>query len=201
MILHGGRLSPFVRRVQLWLSVQDRPFERHYASVFDADFGGLLAINPLGRVPVLVTDDGTSLLETSAVIDYLDETAAPGRRLIPASGPERWRILQTIGLSHGIAEKTVALIYEHHRRPAELQWRDWRNRIETQIRSGLVALDEAIGPNVSPIAAVGLSAVCAYDLVATKFPALTDAGLTGLAQLSAQANALPAFAGTHPSRA
>lgn len=201
MILHGGRLSPFVRRVQLWLSVQERPFERNYASVFDADFGGLLAINPLGRVPVLVTDDGTSLLETAAIIDYLDETAAPGRRLIPASGPQRWRMLQATGLAHGIAEKTVALIYERHRRPTALQWPEWGQRIETQIRNGLVALDEVIGPSTTPIDAVGLSAVCAYDLVATKFPALTNEGLTRLTQLSAQANALPAFAGTHPSRA
>src|SRR5688572_29708694 len=69
MILHGGRLSPFVRRVELWLAVQERPVERRYVSVFDADFGRLLAVNPLGRVPVLETDDGLGLFETSAIID------------------------------------------------------------------------------------------------------------------------------------
>lgn len=201
MILHGGRLSPFVRRVELWLAVQERPIERRYVSVFDADFGGLLAVNPLGRVPVLETDDGLSLFETSAIIDYIDETAAPGHRLIPASGPLRWQLLQGISLAHGIAEKAVALIYERHRRPADLQWPEWRNRIKTQISSGLAALEEAVGPDASPLAGLGLSAVCAYELVATKFPALARPGFANLDTLSERASALPAFAATHPSNA
>ena len=201
MILHGGRLSPFVRRVELWLAVQERPVERRYVSAFDADFGGLLAMNPLGRVPVLEADDGLSLFETSAIIDYLDETAAPGRRLIPAGGPVRWQLLQGISLAHGIAEKVVALIYERDRRPVDLQWPEWRNRIEAQISSGLAALDDAVGPQASPLAGLGLSAICAYDLVNTKFPALARPGFANLDALSARASALPAFAATHPSLA
>lgn len=201
MILHGGRLSPFVRRVELWLAVQERPVERRYVSVFDADFGGLLAMNPLGRVPVLEADDGLSLFETSAIIDYLDETAAPGRRLIPVGGRARWQLLQGVSLAHGIAEKTVALIYERDRRPADLQWPEWRNRINTQISSGLAALEEAVGPEASPLDGLGLSAVCAYDLVTTKFPALARPGFANLDALSARARALPAFAATHPSLA
>jgi glutathione S-transferase len=201
MILHGGRLSPFVRRVELWLVAQERTFERNYASVFDPDFGGLMAINPLGRVPVLVLDDGRSLFETSAILDYLDDTAPSGRRLVPASGAERWQALQALALAHGTAEKVVALIYEQLRRPADLQWPEWRDRIKTQIRSGLTALDALIGPGTAPLDGLGLSAVCAYDLAATKFPALTSEGLANLADLSVRANAVPAFAATHPSLA
>ena len=201
MILHGGRLSPFVRRVELWLSVQQRPFDRNYASVFDADFGGLLAINPLGRVPVLVIDDGTSLFETAAIIDYLEETAPSGRRLIPASGEPRHHVLQSLALAHGIAEKTVALVYETSRRPAHLQWSDWQERIETQIRNGMMALESRIGTATAPEDAVGISATCAYDMAACKFPALTGMALPNLVGLSQRANALPAFAATHPSRA
>jgi glutathione S-transferase len=201
MILHGGRLSPFVRRVELWLVAQDRAFERNYVSVFDPDFGGLMAINPLGRVPVLVLDDGTSLFETSAILDYLDDTAPAGRRLVPASGAQRWQTLQALALAHGTAEKVVALIYDRLRRPADLQWPEWQDRIKTQIRSGLVSLEALIGPDTAPLDGIGLSAVCAYDLAATKFPALTSEGLPNLANLSARANALPAFAATHPSLA
>jgi glutathione S-transferase len=201
MILHGGRLSPFVRRVELWLVAQERTFERNYVSVFDPDFGGLMAINPLGRVPVLVLDDGTSLFETSAILDYLDDTAPAGRRLVPASGAERWQSLQALALAHGTAEKVVALIYERLRRPKVLQWPEWKDRIKTQIRSGLIGLNTLVGPDLTPLGALGLSAVCAYDLAATKFPALTNEGLESLAGLSARANALPAFATTHPSLA
>jgi glutathione S-transferase len=198
MILHGGRVSPFVRRVELWLAVQERPVERRYVSVFDADFGGLLAQNPLGRVPVLQTADGASLFETFAIIDYLEETAPPERRLIPAAGPSRWQLLQAMSLAHGIAEKTVALIYERLHRPMDKQWPEWRNRIKTQIRSGLAALEEAVGTETSPLDGLGISAVCAYDLAASKFPALVKPALANLADLSERANALPAFAATHP---
>ena len=201
MILHGGRLSPFVRRVELWLAAQERPVERSYVSVFDADFGGLLGMNPLGRVPVLVTEDGTSLFETFAIIDYLEETATPERRLIPASGPDRGQTLQGISLAHGIAEKTVALVYERVRRPADLQWPEWRNRIKTQIRSGLAALETAVGKHTAPFDGLGISAVCAYDMAATKFPALADPALVNLRQLSDRASAHSAFATTHPSQA
>ena len=77
MILHGGRVSPFVRRVELWLAAQQRPVERRYVSVFDPDFGGMLDKNPLGRVPVLELADGTCLFETSAIIDYLVASRFP----------------------------------------------------------------------------------------------------------------------------
>lgn len=149
-------------------------------------------------MPVLVLDDSTCLFETSAIIDYLDDT---GRRLVPAIGPERWQTLQALALAHGTSEKIVALIYERLRRPAELQWPEWQERIKTQIRSGLAALDTLVGPGRSPIDGLGLSAVCAYDLAATKFPALTGQGLANLADLSTRANTLPAFAATHPSLA
>lgn len=199
MILHGGRLSPFVRRVELWLCAQERAFERRYVSAFDTDFGGLLALNPLGRVPVLVTDDGTSLFETSAITDYLDETAGPGRRLVPRDGPARWQQLQTIALAHGIAEKAVALVYEIERRPLDLQWPEWRDRIEGQIRNGLAALEDRVEQTITPLEGAGIAVVCAFDMVARKFPALAGSHLVNLERLSRAANALPAFARTHPS--
>ena len=119
MILYGGGLSPFVRRVALWLSLQDRPFERRPVKVLAGDFDGITALNPLGRVPVLLTPEGDSLIETSAIIDYLEDTA-PQQRLLPITGPSRRLALQQIGYANGVAEKGVALVYETIRRPTEL---------------------------------------------------------------------------------
>ena len=198
MILHGGRVSPFVRRVELWLAAQQRPVERRYVSVFDPDFGGMLDKNPLGRVPVLELADGTCLFETSAIIDYLEDTAAPERRLIPASGPARWQALQSLSLAHGVAEKTVALVYERYQRPLDKQWPDWRNRIKTQISNGLAALDSVVGVDTAPLDGLGIAAVCALDLVASRFPALADPALIHLRRLSDAANAQPVFAATYP---
>ncbi|UXN72680.1 hypothetical protein N8D56_15745 [Devosia sp. A8/3-2] len=41
MILFGGRLSPFVRRVAISLTLQGRSFERQIVNVLQPDFGGI----------------------------------------------------------------------------------------------------------------------------------------------------------------
>jgi glutathione S-transferase len=200
MILYGGRLSPFVRLVELWLALQDRPVERHYVSVFDSEFGGVLEINPLGRVPVLTTDDGEHLFETLAILDYLENTALPDRRLIPLSGAARWQTMQILALCHGISEKGVALHYETRRRPPQYQWDEWRLRLSSQIRNGLAALDKAIvdsGRDV--IGAVEAAACCAYDINVVTQPALLPSGLNRLEALSKRANEQVAFARTYPT--
>ena len=197
MILYGGRLSSFVRRVELWLALQDRPVERVYASAFAEDFGGLLAVNPLGRVPVLATNTGESLFETSAIIDYLEDTADPTARLIPHSGPERWRVMQILALSHGISEKAIALYYETEKRPSQYQWEQWQARLSTQISNGLAALDEQIAA-MPPSRAIEIAVCCAYDINAVTSPALVSAGLSHLKTVSETANRHPDFARTYP---
>lgn len=198
MILYGGRLSPFVRRVELWLALQGRPVERRYVSVFAENFDGVAAMNPLGRVPVLTTDAGENLFETSAIIDYLEDTAGTAARLLPATGPARLRVMQIIALSHGIAEKGIALHYETRRRPEQYQWSEWQDRLKTQISNGLQALEAAVDDNPAAPGAVEIAACCAYDINAVTLPELIDPALTRLKALSDRANTHPAFATTYP---
>lgn len=202
MILFGGRLSPFVRRVAVSLALQGRPFERRIVNVLQPDFGGITEANPLGRVPVLRRDDGMDLIETSAIIDYLDQTAQPGTRLFPETGESRIMALQTAGHANGVSEKGVALVYEAIRRPADLQWPDWRDRLGRQITAGLDHLETLAATaewpaNDHPKGAI-IAMVCAYDFIATAHPALTRQTRPVLAALSAKANALPAFANSYP---
>ena len=199
MILYGGRLSPFVRRVELWLALQHRQVERRYVSAFADNFDGLFAVNPLGRVPVLVPESGEPLFETSAIIDYLEDTADTAARLLPASGPERWRVMQILALSHGIAEKGIALYYETARRPAPYQWDEWQARLRTQISNGLRALDAQLR-DMPGSPAAEIAACCAYDINAVTFPELVNTGLEHLKAISAAANRHPAFAGTYPRK-
>lgn len=76
MILIGQYDSPFVRRVAVALQLYGFSYEHRPWSVFgDAD--RVAAVNPLRRVPTLITDDGEALLESSAILDWLDELAGP----------------------------------------------------------------------------------------------------------------------------
>ena len=79
MMLIGMFDSPFVRPVAISMKLLDIPFEHADWSV-GKDFERIRRYNPLGRVPTLVLDDGEALMETSAILDYLDERVGPGAR-------------------------------------------------------------------------------------------------------------------------
>ncbi len=202
MILHGGGRSPFVRRVALWLILQGRAFERRPVNIFGADFEAFTAFNPLVRVPVLTIALEEHLIETAAIIDYLEDSAAPEHRLIPVTGLERRHCLQAIALANGIAEKGVAFVYETERRPAEYQWPQWRQRLASQTLGGLMALELAVPPSgwmggAAPNGA-DIAAVCAYDFLKGTTSLAMGNGLTKLAGLSARANERPEFSTTYP---
>ena len=138
MILIGQYDSPFVRRVAVALRLYGFDYEHRPWSVFgDAD--KIAAINPLIRVPTLVDDDGVALIETTAILDGLDERAGPERALIARSGPERRAALQVCALAGGLADKAVSLVYERvvHQRATPV----WIDRCRTQIVGVLDVLE------------------------------------------------------------
>lgn len=200
MILYGRNMSPFVRRVAVWMTLQERAFERREVSVAE-HFDQVAAVNPVARVPALTLDDGTTLIETWAICDWLDMTA-PDRALIPAAGPARTAAHQAIALASGAADKMVTLVYEKNRRDPAFQVPAVIAKTETQIAGALAALDALIPeadwlggakPNGADIAAV-----CAHDFAAFVNPHLLGPGYPRLAALAGRANALPAFAATRP---
>jgi glutathione S-transferase len=74
--------SPFVRRVGIALRLYGLPFEHRPWSTFgDAD--KIAPYNPLRRVQTLLLDDGEVLIESTAILDHLDEKVGPSR----AAGP------------------------------------------------------------------------------------------------------------------
>ncbi len=88
MILVGQYDSPFVRRVAISLKVLGLSYEHDTRSVF-GDFESMLKTNPLGRIPSLLFDDGRTLVDSAAILDWLDESVGPKRALLPPSGAAR----------------------------------------------------------------------------------------------------------------
>lgn len=81
----------------------------------------VFAVNPLGKVPVLILDDGIALFDSAVICDYLDGLHG-GPRLIPSSGPARWLALRLQALAHGIADAGGAIRQETERRPAPYRY-------------------------------------------------------------------------------
>lgn len=201
MQLIGYYDSPFVRRVAVTMKLYGFPFE-HLPVRTVEDRASIEKLNPLGRIPALVLDDGEVLIESAMIIDYLDELAGPDRALTPPSGPERRKVNRLVAIGNGVMEKYVAAYYETARRPATHVWQPWLERLRQQIGQGLDALDGLVeGPRFlgEPITQADVTAVCAVEAIRIDIPELAPAGqypaLDGLVASLADRDA---FASTRP---
>ncbi len=140
-ILIGQFDSPFVRRVAVTLGLYQLPFEHRNWSVFrDAD--KIAAFNPMRRVPVLVLPSGEVLVESAAIVDYLDERVSEDRVLVPRSGEARRRVLRVCAQAFSLADKGVALVYENVAREAGKQSARWSERCRLQVAETLTAFEQ-----------------------------------------------------------
>jgi glutathione S-transferase len=117
MKLYGSLTSPYVRKVRMFLAEKGITYDFVVEGPSDAA-GNVARLNPLGKVPLLVRDDGEVLFDSSMIVDYLD--ALQGTPLIPAAGDARWRAQRWHALGQGIMDATVARLMET-RRAAERQ--------------------------------------------------------------------------------
>lgn len=144
MILVGQFDSPFVRRVAVTLHHYHMPYERNPLSVF-RNVEDMQKLNPLVRVPALILQTGETLIDSGAIIDYLDEQAGPARALTPAHGPERRKVMQAVALAAGTAEKVVALFFERLFHSDKQINHDYEKRMIAQIGAALAKLEHDCG--------------------------------------------------------
>ena len=78
-VSNGGE----IRRVAIAMRLHGIAFEHWPWSTF-ADANKLAAFNPLRRVPTLVLDDGEALIESTAILDYIDERVGPAKAMLRA---------------------------------------------------------------------------------------------------------------------
>jgi len=99
----------------------------------------VVATNPLGKIPALITDDGTALHDSRVIIDYLNELAEGD--LIPREARERWRTLTEQSLADGVLDAAVLTRYETALRPETLRWKEWTEGQLEKVASGLADLE------------------------------------------------------------
>jgi glutathione S-transferase len=128
----------------------------------------LLPVNPVGRVPTLVLDDGTVLGETALILVHL-ATLPEGRRLLPLDGSDRWRTMsalgRAIGMLDGIAVWNRELRRpEHERSPGVIAHETVRaNRVADALERAVAAGGYAAGPGGAVDAAwLALAATLGY---------------------------------------
>jgi glutathione S-transferase len=139
MILVGQYDSPFVRRVAITLHHYGMAFERNTMSVF-GDAQKMARINPVVRIPSLVLHDGAVLIDSSAIIDYLDEYAGAERALVARHGKGRREVLQLVAYATGAIDKAGAIVYERFLHPGSSN-AAWIDRCRGQLDGALSVLE------------------------------------------------------------
>ena len=199
MFLIGQYDSPFVRRVAISLRVSGIAYQHDTRSVF-ADFDAMRQINPLGRIPSVVLDDGDVLIDSAAILDWLDQSVGPERALIPAAGVQRRRVLRRMALATGVIDKAGAAAYERLIRPAAYRWPEWIERCLTQAAGGLEALAAEAWPARDRLDQAEITTACMLRYLRIAVPDVLLAGrYPSLDALSERCESRPEFVATCPA--
>jgi glutathione S-transferase len=198
MKLVGVYLSPYVRRVAAAMISRGLPYEHEPVNGY-REFEVASRYNPVAKVPSLVLDDGEILIESSAILDYLNELV-PSAPLIPAGSRARRATLKLAAIGHGICEQSVRLSGARRNPVPETDTERWR----AQVLGGLSALDAVAGEGgplrAAPLDVAGITAIVAVELVARINPDLEILpSIPRLAELAAKHRETPPFAQTRPT--
>ena len=199
MKLVGVYLSPYVRRVAAAMISRGLPYEHEPVNGY-REFDVASRYNPVAKVPSLVLDDGEILIESSAILDYLNELV-PSAPLIPAGSQARRATLKLAAIGQGICEQSVRLsaVRRGSQTAPESDTKRWR----AQVLGGLSALDAVAGEGgplrAAPLDAAGITAIVAVELVALINPDLEIPSNPRLAEFVAQHRETPPFAQTRPT--
>jgi glutathione S-transferase len=197
MILRSTPASPFGRKVNIGASLLGLSGEIRIEPADLADAAdSVRRQNPLGKIPTLVLEDGSTLFDSRVILEYLDHRAGGGR-IVPREPAARFGALRLQALADGMTDAQILLIYEGRWRPPEKHEQKWLDYQADKIKRGLAAL-EASPPGLDPIPNVGQIALACFlghrDL---RFPGSWREGHRKLAGwLDRFAAQVPAFAAT-----
>jgi glutathione S-transferase len=125
-------------------------------------------ITPLKKLPVLILDNGDVLLDSYVIVEYLDELAGGGK-LIPASGPTRWKVKSGHSLLQGMLDSMLLCRYEKAVRPQGLQWQVWSDDHWNRAWRGMARFDQQADVLSRPLDIVQIGLVCVLGYADFRF--------------------------------
>jgi glutathione S-transferase len=194
-----GNNSPFGRKIRIAVTVLglERQVAVAPASTVDpAD--PIREQNPLGKVPVLLLDDGAALYDSPVILEYLDHLAGGGR-ILPKDPQRRFAALRLQALADGLMDASILINYEARYRPVEKHEPKWLDHQAGKVTRALAVL-EAAPPSIDNPPDVGqITLACALGYRDFRFPGTWRPNHPRLsAWLDDFAARVPAFAATTP---
>lgn len=166
--------SPFARKVRVLASEtgQLARLELVETAVLPVTLNERVnTLNPLGKIPVLMLDNGEALYDSRVICEYLD-SLHDQPRLFPADPALRWPTLRLAALADGLMEAAVLTRYERAARPAEQQWDEWIDGQLSKVRRALKSLDDNVDQLQGPTNIAQIGVACALGYLDFRFAEL-----------------------------
>lgn len=203
MKLIGTPTSPYTRKARVVLAEKRIDYDFVVDPPYDPQTG-VPAVNPLGKVPVLVLDDGNTIFDSRVIVEYLD-SASPVTKLLPEDTRPRIQTRRWEALADGCTDAVQAIVMEK-RRPQELQYAAWLERQQDKIGRALQTMSDDLASrtwccgdffNLSDVA-VG----CCLGFLDLRLPEVAwRATYPNLARLAEKLAQRPSFKDTIPPAA
>ena len=142
MKLIGSYTSPFVRKVRVVLAEKKIEYDFVVDSPWTAE-SKVPAVNPLGKIPVLMLDDETPLFDSRVIVEYIDNVT-PNNKLFPAPNRERTEVKRWEALADGICDAAANAFLEA-KRPAGQKSDEWIARQRDKVARSLEFMSEELG--------------------------------------------------------
>jgi glutathione S-transferase len=171
--IYFAAASPYVRKclvgaheLGLYERIERLPANAHPVNRDRA----IVAHNPLGKIPTLITDDGTVLYDSRVIIEYLNDLG--DGNLIPDRGPARWKVLVEQALADGMLDAALLARYENVVRPEALRWSEWTAGQLDKITTGLAAIEGQALEFGDRVDLGTIAFACALGYLDFRFPTL-----------------------------
>jgi len=130
-------------------------------------------VNPLGKIPALVLDDGSALFDSPVICEYLNTLGKLANSspvdLVPSSGPERWIALKLNALADGLLEAAMAIRAESMR-PEQIHFEPWTTAQRIKVDNAIKALDSEAAVSLKKLSLGSIAAGCALGWIDFRMP-------------------------------
>lgn len=172
MKLIGSVTSPYVRKVRVVMAEKKLDFSLALENVWVPETT-IQEVNPLGKIPCLVMEDGSTLYDSRVIAEYLD-TISPVCKLLPPNGRDRTEVKVWEALADGVLDAAILVFLERRERPPEQQSQKWIDRQMGKVHAGLREMSVKLGESTycmgTHYSLADVAAGCALGWLAFRFP-------------------------------
>jgi glutathione S-transferase len=126
-------------------------------------------IYPMKKLPALILGNGDVVVDSYVIVEYLDELAGGGK-LIPASGPTRWKVKSDHSMLQAMLDSMLLCRYEKMVRPQGLQWQAWSDDHWNRAWTGMAHFENQPDVLSRPLDISQIALVCVLGYADFRFP-------------------------------